>query len=275
MQEEKDTVNPIKRILESENFRLIIGIILAAALIVTATVPTILAEKSIEKEENQLSTEPSTVKVVQEKVVLEADAAIEAFNVLQTRIALRNTSGTTTTITTTTTTTQTTTTTASEMTTTTTVATASAVAPEEPDDEGETAEYEETYEESYDESYDESYEDTYVDTYSSAVSDSDYILLCNAVANEAGSNWIATSEKAKVCEVILNRVYSDAYPGTIYGVLTQPYQFSGCWGYVDLGSFSDYVTEDVKSAVSGYLDGTYGNHGYYSFRGDGYQNYFS
>ena len=41
MQEEKDTVNPIKRILESENFRLIIGIILAAALIVTATVPTI------------------------------------------------------------------------------------------------------------------------------------------------------------------------------------------------------------------------------------------
>ena len=206
MQEEKDTVNPIKRILESENFRLIMGIILAAALIVTATVPTILAEKSIEKEENQLSTEPSTVKVVQEKVVLEADAAIEAFNVLQT-----------------------------------------------------TAEYEETY----------------VDTYSSAVSDSDYILLCNAVANEAGSNWIATSEKAKVCEVILNRVYSDAYPGTIYGVLTQPYQFSGCWGYVDLGSFSGYVTEDVKSAVSGYLDGTYSNHGYYSFHGDGYQNYFS
>lgn len=96
-----------------------------------------------------------------------------------------------------------------------------------------------------------------------------------AVANEAGSYWIATSEKAKVCEVILNRVNSSAYPGTIYGVLTQPYQFSGYWGYVDLGSFSGYVTEDVQSAVSGYLDGTYGNHGYYSFRGDGYQNYFS
>lgn len=198
---------------------------------------------------------------------------------------------TTTTTTTTATTTKTTTTTTTETTTTCTeVVTESATVAVEttmPSYNESEIEYEEvsfsectnsetdTYDyEIVDYSYSE--ETVNVDTANStSVSDSDYILLCNAVAHEAGSNWISTESKACVCEVIMNRVYSSAYPDTIYGVLTQNGQFSGCWGYVDLGCYSSYVTDDVQSAVTNFLNGVYGNHGYYSFWGDGYQNHFS
>lgn len=106
------------------------------------------------------------------------------------------------------------------------------------------------------------------------VSDSDYILLCNAVAHEAGSNWISTSEKAKVAEVILNRVNSGSYPDTVYGVLTQRGQFSGASSYVNLGTYSGKVSDDVKAAVDMALDSSYDNHGYTGFWGDGSQNHF-
>ena len=112
-------------------------------------------------------------------------------------------------------------------------------------------------------------------SYSYAVTDSDYILLCNCVAHEAGSSWISESEKAMVAEVILNRVNSPLYPGTIYGVITQNGQFSGCWGYANLGYFSSEVSQSVKNAVSDYLNGLYYNHGYISFWGDGSNNHFS
>ena len=108
------------------------------------------------------------------------------------------------------------------------------------------------------------------------VSDYDYILLCNAVAHEAGSNWISTYNKALVVEVIMNRVNSSLYPNTVYGVLTQPNQFTGAWGYVDLGTYSYQVSEDVKNAVTYYFNnpGEF-TQGYYSFWGDGSQNHFS
>lgn len=107
------------------------------------------------------------------------------------------------------------------------------------------------------------------------VSESDYILLCNAVGHEYGSNWISVQEKAKVVEVIMNRVYSNQFPGTIYGVLTQPYQFTGAWGYVTLGCFSKEVTQSVKDSVLYYFQhpDEYA-HGYTGFHGDGYRNYF-
>ena len=107
------------------------------------------------------------------------------------------------------------------------------------------------------------------------VSDSDYILLCNAVAHEAGSNWITATEKAKVVEVIMNRVDSSKYPNTIYGVLTQKNQFSGASTYVNLGKFSSKVTDLVKAGVDLYLaDPSQFNHGYFGFWGDGKQNHF-
>lgn len=107
------------------------------------------------------------------------------------------------------------------------------------------------------------------------ISESEFIMLCNVVGHEAGSYWISEYEKALVVEVIMNRVYSPLYPNTIYGVLTQPYQFSGCESYVNLGTFSHYVTENVKNAVRLYFSEPESfAHGYLSFYGDGYRNYF-
>lgn len=107
------------------------------------------------------------------------------------------------------------------------------------------------------------------------VSDSDYILLCNAVAHEAGANNIPATEKAKVVEVIMNRVASSRFPNTIYGVLTQKYQFSGSSTYVDLGTFSYKVTDLVKQSVDLYLsDPSQFSEGYLFFYGDGKMNHF-
>ncbi len=109
-----------------------------------------------------------------------------------------------------------------------------------------------------------------------SVSNSDYILLCNVVAHEAGCNWISTYDKAKVVEVVMNRVNSPLYPNTIYGVITAPYQFTGCSSYANLGYLSSEVNQGVIDAVNLYLsDPSQFQHGYFSFYGDGYQNYFS
>lgn len=107
------------------------------------------------------------------------------------------------------------------------------------------------------------------------ITDREYILLCNAVAHEAGSDWISEYNKALVVEVIMNRVNASAYPNSIYGVLTQPYQFSGAWGYVDLTTYSSKVTQSVKNAVTLYFSEPDSfTQGYYSFRGNGRENYF-
>lgn len=107
------------------------------------------------------------------------------------------------------------------------------------------------------------------------ITDEEFIILCNAVAHEAGCYWIDEYEKAKVVEVIMNRVYSPKFPNTIVGVLTQPYQFSGSQSYVYLGTYSGYVTESVKNAVTLYFTQPESfSHGYTGFYGDGYRNYF-
>ena len=127
-------------------------------------------------------------------------------------------------------------------------------------------------EENYDIEYSEYNGETTSDNY---LTDYEYIMLCNAVAYEAGSDWIPTSEKAKVAEVIMNRVASPEFPDTIYDVLTQEGQFVGVWNYVTLTDYSYKVTEDVKSAVTMALESDYINHGYLFFEGDGTQNYFT
>ena len=133
-------------------------------------------------------------------------------------------------------------------------------------------ESEEVIEENYDIEYSEYNGETTSDNY---LTDYEYIMLCNAVAYEAGSDWIPTSEKAKVAEVIMNRVASPDFPDTIYDVLTQEGQFVGVWSYVVLTDYSYKVTEDVKSAVTMALESDYINHGYLFFEGDGTQNYFT
>lgn len=127
-------------------------------------------------------------------------------------------------------------------------------------------------EESYDSEYSECNDET---TYDNYLTDYEYIMLCNAVAYEAGSDWIPTSDKAKVTEVIMNRVNSSDFPNTIYDVLTQEGQFVGVWNYITLTDYSYKVTEDVKASVNMALDSSYTNHGYLFFEGDGTQNYFT
>lgn len=107
------------------------------------------------------------------------------------------------------------------------------------------------------------------------ISEKDYILLCNAVGHEAGSEWISTKEKATIVEVIMNRVKSPEYPNTVYGVLTQKQQFSGSGNYIKLKDFSFRVTDDVKKAVLLYFENPEKfNHGYLFFSGNGSKNYF-
>lgn len=107
------------------------------------------------------------------------------------------------------------------------------------------------------------------------VSDEDYIILCNAVAHEAGCAWISVNEKALVVEVIMNRVYSSNYPNSIAGVLSQPNQFTGSASYLYLGKFSSYVNQDVEDAIALYFNNPDSfSEGYIGFYGDGYRNYF-
>ena len=107
------------------------------------------------------------------------------------------------------------------------------------------------------------------------VTDAEYILLCNAVANEAGSDWIDRYQKANVVEVIMNRVNSPLYPDNIFDVITQVNQFENCYNYVYLTTYSSYVTDDVIAAVELYFNepGSF-TQNYFGFYGDGYQNYF-
>ena len=73
----------------------------------------------------------------------------------------------------------------------------------------------------------------------------------------------------------MNRVNSPRFPNTIYDVLTQPYQFTGAVGYVNLGTYSSSVTQSVKDAVTLYFTDTESfTQGYLGFWGDGYSNHF-
>lgn len=101
-----------------------------------------------------------------------------------------------------------------------------------------------------------------------------YYVLCNCVANEAGSNWISTYNKALVCEVIFNRLNGWGY-NSVYDVVSAPNQFTGSGNYVNLNEYSYKVNDDVISAVAFYCSySEIFNEGYYYFTGDGYQNHF-
>ena len=107
------------------------------------------------------------------------------------------------------------------------------------------------------------------------VTDREYIMLCNVVGHEYGSDWVPEAEKALVAEVIMNRVNSPQFPDSIYEVLIQPNQFAGLEYLIEMDHMSRYVTQSVRDAVDLYLsDPTQFQHGYLFFNGDGYRNYF-
>jgi len=99
----------------------------------------------------------------------------------------------------------------------------------------------------------------------------DYVLLCNLVAREYGSDWVPVEEKAKVVATVMNRVNSDIFPNTVYEVVTQPNQFSGYVAYYD---FTSNVTSSVKEAVDYYFAHPDEFGSYLYFYGDGTYNHF-
>lgn len=83
------------------------------------------------------------------------------------------------------------------------------------------------------------------------VSEDEFILLCNIVGHEYGSDYVSVPEKAKVVDVVMTRVREGWADGTIYGVLAQPYQFTGfCPSY----EYAWNVTSSCKEAVYYYFN---------------------
>lgn len=103
------------------------------------------------------------------------------------------------------------------------------------------------------------------------ISELERIMLCNLVGREYGSDYVSVEEKAKVVAVVMNRVNSSDFPDTIYGVLTQPDQFSG---YIPSESYTYQVTDSVIQAVDYYFSHSYEYGSYLYFEGDGTWNYF-
>lgn len=97
------------------------------------------------------------------------------------------------------------------------------------------------------------------------------ILLCNIVANEAGSDWIGIYDKACVVACVINRLNSPDFPNTIEGVLTQPYQFSG---YYASSYYYSTVTDACIEAVDYYFNHTNEFGSWLYFEGNGTNNYF-
>ena len=113
------------------------------------------------------------------------------------------------------------------------------------------------------------------DSFAISVTDREYIMLCNVVGHEYGSDWVPEAEKALVAEVVMNRVNSPQFPNSIYDVLMQPNQFTGLEYLVEMDHMSSYVTQSVRDAVDLYLSNpSQFQHGYLFFNGDGYRNYF-
>lgn len=100
------------------------------------------------------------------------------------------------------------------------------------------------------------------------IADSDRQMLAEIVWHEAGSSWISQYNKAKIAAGVMNRVNDSRFPGTVYGVLTQPGQFTGYWP----GCCTP--TQACYDAVDYYFNHTSEFNGDNSWWGDGSQNHF-
>lgn len=103
------------------------------------------------------------------------------------------------------------------------------------------------------------------------VTKSEYILLCNLLGREYGSDWVEKQEKAKVIETVFNRLKSKEFPNTIKEVITQKGQYTGTLSEY---SYSNRVTNSVRETVLEYLNGMYVSHNYLYYWGDGKYNHF-
>lgn len=97
------------------------------------------------------------------------------------------------------------------------------------------------------------------------------ILLCNIVANEAGSDWISIYDKACVVACVINRINDSRFPTSIEEVLTQPYQFSG---YYASDCYYPTVTDACIQAVDYYFEHSNEFGDYLYFEGNGTNNVF-
>ena len=103
--------------------------------------------------------------------------------------------------------------------------------------------------------------DVYIDSYSRQ-------LLAEITWHEYGADWVPIAEKARIVAGVMNRVYDDRFPSTVYSVLTQAGQFSGYWPGCCTPSQQCYDAVDYYFAHQGQFDGCN------SWFGDGYQNHF-
>lgn len=133
------------------------------------------------------------------------------------------------------------------------------------------------------------YEEPITSTTNTAISvtDYEYIMLCNLVAGEYGSDWVSTYDKGAVVATVIHRMWegtrwTNGAPASIYNVIAAPYQYDG--KYLS-GSYSSRVTQSCKDAVT-YALNNIGDYDYYtnpdgttvyminSFYGDGTYNWF-
>lgn len=101
----------------------------------------------------------------------------------------------------------------------------------------------------------------YIDEYSRQ-------LLAEIVYHEAGCSWLGTYDKARIASGVMNRVYDDRFPNTVYDVLTAPGQFTGYTPGCCVPTQACYDAVDYYFANQSEFDGCN------SWTGDGYQNYF-
>lgn len=85
-----------------------------------------------------------------------------------------------------------------------------------------------------------------------AVTDYEYVILCNLVAGEYGSDWVSTYDKGAVVATVIHRMWegtrwTDGASASIYNVIAAPYQYDG--KYLS-GSYTSSVTQSCKDAVT-------------------------
>lgn len=120
-----------------------------------------------------------------------------------------------------------------------------------------------------------------------AVTDYEYIILCNLVAGEYGSDSVSVYDKGAVVATVIHRLnegtrWTNGAPASIYNVIAAPYQYDG--KYL-AGYYGSNVTESCKEAVT-YALNNMSAYDYYcnpdgtsiyminSFYGDGRYNWF-
>lgn len=120
-----------------------------------------------------------------------------------------------------------------------------------------------------------------------AVTDYEYIILCNLVAGEYGSDCVSVYDKGAVVATVIHRLWegtrwTGGASASIYNVIAAPYQYDG--KYL-AGYYAPNVTQSCKDAVTYALNNIH-DYDYYcnpdgtsvyminSFHGDGRYNWF-